>query len=457
MPRILDASQEVDGSRFLQMRLAKGTADTSEIDKIYDAVLSSTVMLSSDLHASSVMLKLFERVTQEQAKAMAIKLKGDIFNLSTHRYGCRIVQKVIEVLPESLQVELTSELVGRVIECVEDMHGNHVMQMCVKQMLPSRVNFILDALLKSVHRMSQHMYGCRVLQRLLERCTTQQLEPLLDRIMSNVAKLAKDKHGNYVVQCILEKGRLDDKRRVIEVVRDCFIDFAKDKVSSNVVERCFEVCAVGVDSEKLSEDREILYRIVLGDSGDAAAAPLQQLMHDRFGNYIVQCVIKHSRGADREALQARIAAAEPQLCDSATGRHVIAAMQRATGQTPDESKEEQAPGAPSKGSVLHALGQCKPCAWFWKPDGCRNDQNCKHCHLCPEGELKERKKARRMSRREDQVPEAKSANLEAKDGAASATVEAKDEAASADGEAKDGEASADAEAKAGAASAHVGS
>jgi len=50
-------------------------------------------------------------------------------------------------------------------------------------------------------------------------------------------------------------------------------------------------------------------------------------------------------------------------------------------------------GLPSTGSALHALGKCRPCAWFWKPKGCTNGQECAHCHLCPDRELKERKRA----------------------------------------------------------------
>lgn len=46
----------------------------------------------------------------------------------------------------------------------------------------------------------------------------------------------------------------------------------------------------------------------------------------------------------------------------------------------------------SAGSSLHGTGQCRPCAWFWKPQGCANCADCRHCHLCPEGELKNRKK-----------------------------------------------------------------
>lgn len=49
-------------------------------------------------------------------------------------------------------------------------------------------------------------------------------------------------------------------------------------------------------------------------------------------------------------------------------------------------------GVPSRGSSLHASGDCKPCAWFHKASGCKNGQECGYCHICPEGELKHRRK-----------------------------------------------------------------
>merc|ERR1711953_147366 len=49
---------------------------------------------------------------------------------------------------------------------------------------------------------------------------------------------------------------------------------------------------------------------------------------------------------------------------------------------------------PSVGSLSHSAGSCKPCAWFWKPKGCVNGTECKHCHLCPQDELRRRKKAK---------------------------------------------------------------
>jgi len=47
----------------------------------------------------------------------------------------------------------------------------------------------------------------------------------------------------------------------------------------------------------------------------------------------------------------------------------------------------------SAGSALHGTGQCKPCAWFWRPQGCFNFSECQHCHMCDRGKLKKLKKA----------------------------------------------------------------
>eukprot|EP00933_Yihiella_yeosuensis_P045628 TRINITY_DN41023_c0_g1_i1.p1 TRINITY_DN41023_c0_g1~~TRINITY_DN41023_c0_g1_i1.p1 ORF type:complete len:441 (+),score=87.13 TRINITY_DN41023_c0_g1_i1:94-1416(+) len=65
------------------------------------------------------------------------------------------------------------------------------------------------------------------------------------------------------------------------------------------------------------------------------------------------------------------------------------------------------PGAvASAGSALHGAGNCKPCAWFWKPQGCHNGADCTRCHLCPPGEIKSRKKEKlallRATQAEDQ-------------------------------------------------------
>lgn len=245
-----------------------------------------------------------------------------------------MIQKTLQLLPPEAQLGFVEDLSGKVLDCVENMHGNHVIQKCVEHMQPLSVGFIINALCGRAEQMASHMYGCRVIQRLLERCPADMLQVLLERILRRVDKLARDKHGNYVVQCILQHGRREDKRQIIEVIRRDVVEFAKNKVSSNVVEKCFEVATVGEHAEFLREDRANLMHTVLGEVEDSKS-PLHQLMHDKFGNYTVQCIIKHSRGADREVLRQRIMAVEPELLKSATGRHIVSALHKEVSKPPD--------------------------------------------------------------------------------------------------------------------------
>jgi len=216
----------------------------------------------------------------------------------------------------------------------------------------------------------------------------------VDKIISETKSMAKDKHGNYVVQCVLEHCSKEAKVRVIDAIKEDLVSYATNKVSSNVVEKCFEVTTKNAD---MSDERAALYQLVLQEGDDGKKAPLEQLMQDTFGNYTVQSVIRHSRDEDREELESRVNAAEPELKNTATGRHILAAMRKAAGKEPEESESATTgkTGTQSKGSALHGTGSCKPCAWYWKSQGCKNAENCQHCHMCPEGEMKARKKHKR--------------------------------------------------------------
>lgn len=81
-----------------------------------------------------------------------------------------------------------------------------------------------------------------------------------------------------------------------------------------------------------------------------------------------------------------------QTTESNAGRMLFSeAMTDQTFQVPQQAANGM---LPSIGSALHGTGKCLPCAWFWKPKGCQNAANCQYCHMCPEGELKARKKAK---------------------------------------------------------------
>merc|ERR1712178_33883 len=61
----------------------------------------------------------------------------------------------------------------------------------------------------------------------------------------------------------------------------------------------------------------------------------------------------------------------------------------------DTTLKVGSPELPTIGSAQHHLGECKPCAFFWKPAGCSNGTNCPYCHLCDATEKKRRQKEKK--------------------------------------------------------------
>eukprot|EP00443_Scrippsiella_acuminata_P080096 CAMPEP_0115408576 /NCGR_PEP_ID=MMETSP0271-20121206/19559_1 /TAXON_ID=71861 /ORGANISM="Scrippsiella trochoidea, Strain CCMP3099" /LENGTH=180 /DNA_ID=CAMNT_0002832695 /DNA_START=109 /DNA_END=651 /DNA_ORIENTATION=+ len=66
--------------------------------------------------------------------------------------------------------------------------------------------------------------------------------------------------------------------------------------------------------------------------------------------------------------------------------------QQQQSQQQQQQQQHQILSLPSMGSAAHGNGACSPCAWYWKHVGCLKGQECRYCHLCPDGELKRRRK-----------------------------------------------------------------
>eukprot|EP00929_Paragymnodinium_shiwhaense_P000706 TRINITY_DN100940_c0_g1_i1.p1 TRINITY_DN100940_c0_g1~~TRINITY_DN100940_c0_g1_i1.p1 ORF type:complete len:663 (-),score=131.56 TRINITY_DN100940_c0_g1_i1:208-2196(-) len=396
MRNVVESAKDAAGSAFLVQRLQTGISD-SDRELVTEKCLSNALSLSMHEQGSAVIRKLLDRMTSEQRLDFVGRLKGEVYDLSNDKSGCWVVQKILEVMDTPTKADFMSELHGKVLDCIDNMHGNHVIQAACRNLPSHELQFIVEALETQAAQMASHIYGCRVLQRLLEACPAEQVDRILDKLVGQIAELSRDKAGNYVVQCVLERGRLDDRLAIMMTIRENVLEFSKNKVSSNVVERCLEVAGRygrgGAEDPEMEEESRTFFDTMLGEADDDKS-PVRVLMEDKFGNYTVQSLIRYCRGDILGDLETRIRAGESKLQGTA-GKNILDALEKRLSQGPDAGPKDLPEGIPSVGSLEHEKGNCKPCAWFWKPSSCQNGKNCQHCHLCPEGELKERKKAKR--------------------------------------------------------------
>ena len=103
----IEFSKDQHGSRFLQKELE--VVDSDMIQLVFDEVLPVARSLMVDVYGNYVIQKFFDFGTDEQRLLLVGKLCGGVVGLSLHLYGCRVVQKALETLPDYSQVQTNKQ------------------------------------------------------------------------------------------------------------------------------------------------------------------------------------------------------------------------------------------------------------------------------------------------------------------------------------------------------------
>lgn len=177
----IEFSKDQHGSRFLQKELE--VVDSDMIQLVFDEVSSVARSLMVDVYGNYVIQKFFDFGTDEQRFVLAGKLCGSVVGLSLHLYGCRVVQKALETLPDYLQAHILTELQEHTLECIKDQHGNHVIQKCFTATPTSLMQLLIGPILCNGFEIATHPFGCRVVQRMLENCSEVQVDQVLTELL----------------------------------------------------------------------------------------------------------------------------------------------------------------------------------------------------------------------------------------------------------------------------------
>jgi len=270
--------------------------------------------------------------TSMQLGVLVSRIAALAQQLARDKHGCRVLQKAIEVCSTEEQLGvIASALRGRVVELSEHPMGNFVVQRCVELMPADCRVMFLKEMESHIVEASVHSYACRVVQRFLENCSIEETEQAVAALLRHTRTLCHDQFGNNVVRVLLLRGPVHVQRHILCTIQKHLMEFARCRSSSLVLEKGLEVASFGRDAPWLKVERAALMSAILSPATPGGNSPLQQIMLDCFGNYIVQRVMACSKGAERELVRHQLMAAEPRLRHSNNGRHILAAMQREFG------------------------------------------------------------------------------------------------------------------------------
>ncbi|KAH6653979.1 armadillo-type protein [Truncatella angustata] len=287
---VVEFSGDQHGSRFIQEKLKSANSD--EKDLVFQEIKSNAVQLMKDVFGNYVIQKFFEHGSQVQKTVLTKAMKGKVADLSKQLYACRVVQTALEHVLVDQQEDIIEEIKPHLETIVKDNNGNHVVQKCMSVAPRVILPFIMATFRGSIRSISTNQFGCRVIQRIIDYGTLEEKRELMAEIHACAVPLIMDMFGNYVAQWVFESkdAPQEDKDRFANVVVEHLIEFSTNKCASNVVEKCLEFGTVDYR-------RAILTKLITADS--KGRSPLDKIMLDQFGNYVIQKGIKHLEDQDR--------------------------------------------------------------------------------------------------------------------------------------------------------------
>ncbi|KAN0103017.1 ARM repeat-containing protein [Hyaloscypha variabilis] len=287
---VVEFSGDQHGSRFIQQKLE--TANSDEKEQLFREIQPNALQLMTDVFGNYVIQKLFEHGNQVQKRVLAEQMKNHVMELSMQMYGCRVVQKALEHVLADQQAELVEELQIDVLKCVKDQNGNHVVQKAIERVPTEHIQFVIEAFKGQVNILATHPYGCRVIQRILEYCKPHDQVAVLEELHQCASMLITDQYGNYVTQHVIQHGKPEDRAKIIKIITGQLLTLSKHKFASNVVEKSIQF---GTDEQR----KAIVAQLTTVHSD--GTSPLQLMMKDQYGNYVIQKLLAQLKGAERDA------------------------------------------------------------------------------------------------------------------------------------------------------------
>ncbi len=153
----------VYGHRVVQRAL--DVADEAIWNKMVQAIVRDVTAYTTHQCAHNVVQKLLTVCAERRVIPPQVLefLAGNAASLATHPYGCRVLQKTLEVMPQSwLAKTIFPSLLPLALTLATNPYGNFVLQ----KMIPAEAEQIFAQLKGHIVQTAQHKYASNVLEKL---------------------------------------------------------------------------------------------------------------------------------------------------------------------------------------------------------------------------------------------------------------------------------------------------
>ncbi|TFK18069.1 ARM repeat-containing protein [Coprinopsis marcescibilis] len=266
---------------------------------ISEEVMSSDclVAISSDDCGNFIVQKLLDKSSPGRRLECLSLLLAHILPLSTDFYGCRVIQKLIHILPADEQCKIVFQLVleANVVDLATHESANYVMQKVIEVIPYQYLNFIVG-FQGRVLDLSRDVNGSRVMQRCIRHLPIVwgRRKALVEELLPFAKVMIKDKLAKYVLQRLLECGGDDERRGLYQQMHGDFLEFSCHEHASTVCERALVYCDDDIRESLIEE-------LMVSDGGRPVG--LDRLMRDVYGSFVLNRAMEVAIGEQRSALR----------------------------------------------------------------------------------------------------------------------------------------------------------
>ncbi|KAL8146098.1 hypothetical protein AgCh_004008 [Apium graveolens] len=248
--QVLTLSLQMYGCRVIQKAIEVVDLDL-KIEMVTE--LDGHVMRCvRDQNGNHVIQKCIECVPEDHIQFIISAFFDQVVTLSTHPYGCRVIQRVLEHCEDT---KTQSKVMEEILRCVsmlaQDQYGNYVIQHVLEHGKPHERSTIIQELAGKIVQMSQQKFASNVVEKCLTFGNPSERELLVREILGTTDEneplqaMMKDQFANYVVQKVLEMCSDEEREFILTRIRIHLDALKKYTYGKHIVARVEKLVAAG--------------------------------------------------------------------------------------------------------------------------------------------------------------------------------------------------------------------
>ncbi|XP_023974777.1 pumilio homolog 2 isoform X5 [Physeter macrocephalus] len=223
---VLPLALQMYGCRVIQKALESISSDQQVISEMVKELDGHVLKCVKDQNGNHVVQKCIECVQPQSLQFIIDAFKGQVFVLSTHPYGCRVIQRILEHCTAEQTLPILEELHQHTEQLVQDQYGNYVIQHVLEHGRPEDKSKIVSEIRGKVLALSQHKFASNVVEKCVTHASRAERALLIDEVCcqndgphSALYTMMKDQYANYVVQKMIDMAEPAQRKIVMHKIR----------------------------------------------------------------------------------------------------------------------------------------------------------------------------------------------------------------------------------------------